>query len=229
METKVYLKDLNVVIERNGAILSFIPTRLFAIEPEEEHVILEGKGKTFSVKYVDLRGDADQSFTKQEAIDYLSPLVGFNTASGGSGASGGASKRIGEFVYAKSGKTPSNGYLEVLPGPITNAALTYPLWAAMYPEFVQGNDIVFPADVDGMFLRNLGGEAGAEGIFQNHEIQAHGHGYLAPPVNQFTRNGTNSNISRRGQNRSIQTSSTGGTETRPKNRAYQLYTIVDTY
>jgi len=76
------------------------------------------------------------------------------------------SKRVGEFIHAKSGRTAADGYLAVVPGTVTGGATDYPVWAALYPEFVSGSDIVFPANVNGIFLRNIGGNAGAEGVFQ---------------------------------------------------------------
>lgn len=139
------------------------------------------------------------------------------------------SSRIGEFVFLKSGRLESEGYLAVTSGTITNGATTYPLWAAMYPEFVSGNDIVFPSDVDGMFLRNLGGNSSSEGSFQDSANKAHSHTYNRPPQNQFTGRGTGTNIARRGTNSNVATTSEGGAESRPVNRAYQLYTIIDTY
>ena len=146
-----------------------------------------------------------------------------------SSGQGDVSKRVGEFVFKKSGMLLSDGYLEVLEGTVLNGALDYPIWAGLYPEYIVGNDIVFPSDVNGMFLRNLGGGSLGEGVFQADELKAHTHTYSRPPSNQFTGRGTGSNIARRGANGSAQTSNSGGSETRPKNRAYQLYTIVDTY
>jgi hypothetical protein len=165
------------------------------------------------------------------------------------------SKRIGEFVFAKSGRTTADGYLAVNPGTIANGAVLYPIWAAQYPEFVSGSDIVFPTNVEGMFLRNLGGDASGEGSYQGNAT--------AIPTNSFTTNTTGNHnhtvygdtaggiqesnstsgdtvlYNGDGQNNNENTSSagshshtiTGGgdVETRPINRAYQLYTIVDTY
>jgi hypothetical protein len=52
----------------------------------------------------------------------------------------------------------------------------------MYPEFVTGNDIVFPTDVAGIFLRNLGGNANPELTFQDDRT--------ALPTNPITATGT---------------------------------------
>ncbi|MCF6294139.1 MAG: hypothetical protein L3J25_00445 [Flavobacteriaceae bacterium] len=163
----------------------------------------------------------------------------------------GSAKRIGEFVYAKTGKALVDGYLAVTPGTVTDGAINYPLWAAQYPEFVSGNDIVFPADVAGMFLRNIAGNAGSEGTYQT--------GATALPNTSFTTNiaGNHSHTvygnwassiggggsdgvlyNNDGGARNESTSASGNhnhtigggdSETRPVNRAYQLYTIVDTY
>ncbi|MBL4879702.1 MAG: hypothetical protein JKX82_00125 [Oleispira sp.] len=172
------------------------------------------------------------------------------------------SKRIGEFVYAKSGKTEANGYLPVTPGTIVNGATTYPLWAVQYPEFVSGNDIVFPTDVDGMFLRNVGGNAASEGLAQDaatampttpfstgssgshvhtvsnalsnlaYSSDEGGDGTLSTMTddqNQGSINKFRHNHSVTGGAHSHSITSGGDAETRPGNRSYQLYTIVDTY
>jgi len=141
-------------------------------------------------------------------IDFRKRAVGF-------------SRRLGEFVHIKSSRFADDdaalvqGYLPVKPGTIVNGAIDYPLWAAIYTEFVVGNDIVFPANVEGMFLRNLGGNAANEGVFQadaQHITPA------APTGTQVNSGGGNTIRSR-----------TVGVETRPDNRAYQIYAIVDTY
>jgi hypothetical protein len=162
---------------------------------------------------------------------------------------GSVSARVGEFIHAKSGSfSLGDGYLPVSPGTIANGAVSYPVWAGKYPEFVSGNDIVFPADVAGMFLRNLGGNAGTEGVSQAYRT--------ALPANNFTtddpgnhNHGINGNSSATGSGESSVSSGgfdrdyntkfagnhthdiTGGgdIETNPLNRAYQLYTIIDTY
>ncbi len=200
-----------------------------------------------------------------------------------------ASKRIGEFVFAKSGLTVTEGYLPVTPGTVANGAVDYPLWAAKYPEFVSGDDIVFPADVAGMFLRNLGGTAAAEGVLQSDATArpntpfttasgtsssdgAHTHQYsrtyrietsgwygrgthswtsVTVPFNGWSSKirtaeggdgsangairlqGSSYNTDSKGNHThtipALSVTAGGDAETRPVNRAYQLYTIVDTY
>jgi len=127
----------------------------------------------------------------------------------------GSSSRLGEFVHAKSGKLVSEGYLPVNPGTITNGATDYPIWASMYPEYVSGNDIVFPTNVEGIFLRNLGGNAANEGDFQEDQQARNPQNPVSTTVNSGSGNTVRNITSRE--------------ETRPDNRAYQLYTIVDTY
>jgi len=170
------------------------------------------------------------------------------------GESQSVSSRVGEFFYAKSGSTVA-GYLPVTAGTVVNGATSYPVWAAMYPEFVVGNDIVFPANVDGMFLRNIGGNAGSEGAFQNDQFQGHGHNIVTNNniVNNFhidTNSSKNEDVEGSGSDDdraytidqlaadldattpetfSVYGAPRYGTETRTKNRAYQLYTIVDNY
>lgn len=147
--------------------------------------------------------------------------------------------RLGEFFFAKSGsKTLAEGYLAVSPGTVANGATTFPKWAALYPEFVSGNDIVFPADVEGMFLRNVGGLAAAEGQHQDHATALPQSGWdFADMTRMNVSNGVGNN---RGYGVSGGSAGTnnpkteagfdvigGDAETRPNNRAYQLYTVVD--
>jgi len=133
----------------------------------------------------------------------------------------GVSSRVGEWVFksstmfANSDDAISRGYLPVTPGTIVDGAIDNPIWAAGYPDFVSGDDIVFPANVEGIFLRNLGGNADAEGDFQS-DTQARSPNN---PVNTAVSNGGGATV------RSVAVSA----ETRPDNRAYQLYTIIDNY
>jgi len=151
------------------------------------------------------------------------------------------STRIGEMIFASSkdtNKTLANGYLEVKEGTVAGGAIDYPLWAAMYPEFVSGDDIVFPLDVNGMFLRNLGTgvsgfvRANAEGVFQNYQVPFHSHS-MAPAVHSTSETGAVSGNGGDGNAARVTVTSTSGSSTHREglvaNRAYQLYTIVDTY
>ena len=133
----------------------------------------------------------------------------------------GVSNRVGEMVHLKSSKfvddvdALNQGYLAVKAGTVADGAINYPIWASIYSEFVSGDDIVFPADVAGNFLRNIGGNAGVEGVFQDDE-QARSPN---DPVNTQVNGGGGQTV------RGVSTNP----ETRPENRAYQLYTIVDSY
>jgi len=140
--------------------------------------------------------------------------------------------RLGEFFYAASGKT-EQGLLPVVSGTVINGAIDYPLWSAMYPNFVVGNDIVFPTNVDGMFLRNVGGNAGAEGALQADGTAVNGlSGTVARTANNHIATevdgGGGNNVRFNNTTRNVVFSSTDP-ETRPVNRAYQLYTVVDGY
>ena len=144
------------------------------------------------------------------------------------------SKRLGEMVHKKStsfasdADAMSQGYLPIKQGTVTNGVLIYPLWSAIYTEFVIGNDIVLPTDVEGMFLRNIGGNSEVEGDFQDSDNKAHTHTHgRATNRTGNTANGGNSN--RHPASGTGTTSSSGGVEARPLNRAYQLYSIIDTY
>jgi len=159
---------------------------------------------------------------------------------------GQVSSRVWEFFYAKSWSTVE-WYLAVTPWTVTNGAIDYPVWAAMYPEFIVGNDIVFGSDVEGMFLRNLWWNASTEWVFQADATAPNGmststawahthtfntHSWTRQAANDFTgvqahHGSTNGTTSSSGNHsHSIVWWSV---ETRPDNRAYQLYTIVDTY
>jgi hypothetical protein len=103
----------------------------------------------------------------------------------------------------------------------------------MYPEFVSGADIVFPAGVEGMFLRNVGGNASAEATAQADGTAQNG---LSGVVNNTASNdvatevdgGAGRNVRFNSATRSVVFSSTDP-ETRPLNMSFQLYTIVDGY
>jgi hypothetical protein len=151
---------------------------------------------------------------------------------------------VGVFLHAKptASKTAAFGWLAVTPGTITNGATLYPAWAAMYPEFVSGSNIVFPADVNGMFLRNVGGNAAATGVFQADRTARNGLGVSDPGHNHsLTLVGSALNVSGGATNSAVFgggstgsattgiTLNTGDVETNPDNRAYQLYTLVDTF
>lgn len=162
------------------------------------------------------------------------------------------SKRIGEFVYAKSGKTVADGFLAVNPGTISGGATTYPLWAAQYPEFISGTDIVFPVNVAGVFLRNTGGDATTEGVIQEDATALPNDPFVTnnnTHSHTFQDNRSSANVRRNvnGTQTSAQENDTstarttddnthghtisggGDIETRPSNRGYQLYTVIDTY
>jgi len=138
--------------------------------------------------------------------------------------------RVGEFFFAKSGLS-RQGVVPVTPGTIVNGAVDNPLWAALYPEYVVGNDIVFPANVAGQFLRNLGGGAEVEGVLQADATAPNG----LNVVSRFNRgenttaNGGAFRLTGSGSEVSVNGVVSGDPETRPANRAYQLYTIVDSY
>ena len=152
-------------------------------------------------------------------------------------ASNAVSTRVGEWTHIKSSKFTDDaaaieqGYLPVKPGTIVDGAIDYPVWSAIYTEFVSGNDIVFPADVEGMFLRNIGGNAGAEGVQQTDRTAVNG----LSGQSRFNRgentsaNGGAFRLTGNGNEITNNTELTGDIETNPINRAYQLYTIIDTY
>jgi hypothetical protein len=157
--------------------------------------------------------------------------------------------RIGEFVFAETGKSASDGYLAISPGnTVLNANTLYPIWWAKAPgDWKTGNNITIPSEVGGAFLRNLGGsDAAAFGVFQDDATAVNGlsidnNGAHNHSVGWNFSGGGNSNIN--GSNDSSpegsKNTSTNGehshdisstdNETRPKNFALQLYVIVDSY
>lgn len=166
-------------------------------------------------------------------------------------AATGVTARLGEMIYKKTAAGDlDKGYLAVTPGTVADGAVDYPAWAALYPEFVSGNNIVFPSDVEGMFLRNLGGFAAAQGAPQNDSTATNGlhmnyegnHTHplryadggggagrkpsFADAIGELNSWGDTDDMHGRGNHRHT---IYGDPETRPANRAYQLYTIVDSY
>ena len=163
-----------------------------------------------------------------------SVVAGGSGASPGGGLGGGigaVSSQVGAFFFAASTSPVASkaDTLAVVPGTIVDGAVDHPVWAAAYPQFVVGNDIVFPTDVEGTFLRNLGGNAAGEGVAQADATDANGlSGTTTGPSNQVptTVNGGSGNTLRFLQSRTVTITSTDD-ETRPANFAFQLYTIVD--
>ena len=146
---------------------------------------------------------------------------------------------VGTWVPAKSVKFASDeeaaiaGFLPVKPGRIAGGATLFPVFASIYTEFLDGGDILFPDNVAGMYLRNLEGNALAEGVFQTDRTAENG---LNGVVNRTANNNIPTAVQGTGGNsvrfnnttRSVVFSSTDP-ETAPVSRAYQFYIIVDTF
>jgi hypothetical protein len=220
-----------------------------------------GSSSPTSENFVINRGQCVITIRKTTAAENYSVTVSGVTRTQNTSTS--VSPLVGVFLHAKptASKTAAFGWLAVTPGTITNGATLYPAWAAMYPEFVSGANIVFPADVAGMFMRNVGGLAAATGVFQAdrtapNSLQNTGavigvggtqlpNGGLSTPDNYGL-----ARTSAVGANTTAAATDTGGSgtelnivagtanhyhvlvgdpETAPDNRAYQLYTLVDTF
>lgn len=137
---------------------------------------------------------------------------------------------VGIKIEAEPGRTESEGVIPLIDGyTITNGAVDFPIFASKWTSFVVGNDLVVPTGWNGSFTRNIGGNADTFETKQGDLIGSHSHTYNRPPQNQFTGRGTGTNIARRGTNSNVQTSSTGGIETRPENFGLQYYLILDTF
>ena len=108
-----------------------------------------------------------------------------------------------------------NGVLEIRDRTVPNGAADNPIFAARWPSLVSGNDIVIPADFEGAFSRNLGGNAAAFETFQGH---AQAFTPNAPTGTQVNSGGGNTVRGR-----------TAGPETRPDNFGMQWYFIMDDY
>lgn len=82
--TKVFQRENQVVCIRDGRYIRFIPIRQFTFEILEEHVELQGKGRDIKILFTELvDGDDNAVGGKEDAINYLSPFVGFNSGGGG--------------------------------------------------------------------------------------------------------------------------------------------------
>jgi hypothetical protein len=201
-----------------------------------------GASSPTSENFVINRGQCIITIRKTTAAENYSVTVSGVTRTQNTSTS--VSPLVGVFLHAKptASKTAAFGWLAVTPGTITNGATLYPAWAAMYPEFVSGANIVFPANVNGMFLRNVGGNAAATGVFQADRTARNGLGVSDPGHNHsLTLVGSALNVSGGATNSAVFgggstgssttgiTLNTGDVETNPDNRAYQLYTLVDTF
>ena len=163
----------------------------------------------------------------------------FTQPVGGAGTLNEMSRLVGNFQYSTTAgrdeaQDLANGILWVYARTIVNGAITYPVWASRHPEFIVGNDIVIPANVEGMFLRNLGGNAGSEGAFQDDATDVNGLqiGYNDEDSEAQGFSATGNNAVWGTDRELINTSgpfNSSDPETRPFNRAYQLVTFVDTF
>lgn len=108
------------------------------------------------------------------------------------------------------GTTAPNGFLAMTGQTITQAV--YPKLYARY-----GGEL---PDLRGLFIRGLGGNSAALGVIQDDQIKSHAHDYLQ------VRGGGNGQTSggSSNYNTTVQTSTFGGNETRPKNMAF-LYIV----
>jgi len=144
----------------------------------------------------------------------------------------GISPRVGEIVpvAAVGFKTPAQGYLPWKDGRVVNGAIDYPVFASMVPWWVDGNDLLFEGTVDGAYIRNLGGNAAAEGVFQSDATAVNGLSATYRRVNNQVstnvNNGAGNTLRSFGE---VALPLTGDIETRPAGYAFQYYVIVDTY
>jgi len=127
----------------------------------------------------------------------------------------------------------SLGYLALKPSTIEGGALSFPLWAAAHPEFIDGDDIVITDDILGVSLRNAGGKAAAEGTFQAFATNVDG---IQSMDSDTVGLRTDTAVQAGSGNRRYRTKSDtarnligGANETRSDNFAYQLYSVVDTH
>ena len=125
----------------------------------------------------------------------------------------------------------AKGLLQLKSGnAIVGGVATYPKVAAMYPWLIAGPNLVVPANMNGTFFRNLGGNAAAFGTAQGDDIQSHEHDFRAwlstnsggafiGPAANVDNSFTPTTIVT-GGNGGVQ--ATGGTETRPNNYAVSI-------
>jgi len=128
-------------------------------------------------------------------------------------------------------ETQIKGVLEIRERTVTNGALDNPVFAARWPSLVDGNDIVIPADFEGAFSRNLGGNAADFETFQDDATAVNG---LAGAARfnrgeNTTANGGAFRLTGTGSEITANVTFTGDAETRPDNYAMQWYFIMDDY
>jgi hypothetical protein len=144
----------------------------------------------------------------------------------------GVSNRVGAWEWAESGRLPESGFLPVVGGTtVSNGAIDYPVWASKHPKFIDGNDIVWPAWMNGITIRNLAGNAGLEDEFQDFATNVDGITATDSAVSNLN---TNRGFGGGGRAYTQQSNSQkalqgGAIETRSTNFGAQLYAIVDTY
>jgi len=125
----------------------------------------------------------------------------------------------------------AQGFLPLKDITVPNGAIDYPIVAQGAPFLVSGNDLVVTSEWAGIVIRNLGGLAGAEGVFQADATAPNGLNVVSRFNRQentptgggaFRLTGTGSEINVNGV-------ITGDNETRMANMAFQYYMILDSY
>jgi len=148
--------------------------------------------------------------------------------------SGNVNSLIGDWVFKYRGSMSdedleSLGYFPLKGGTYTDYKAKYPIASVRIPQsWISGNDWVIPNDVEGTFLRNIGGNAGNEGEFQDDDIKPHTHSYTKPSSDDRFGDGSSYGDYATYHPSTLNTGTAGNTETRPKNYAIQLCIIVDT-
>ncbi len=117
----IYLRDNNVVIERNGTTYRWISTIDFSIHPEEDLIVIRGRtgDRDLVATYEDIADENGVLLGGQtEVLDYLSPFVNFKL--GGGTGNGGTHYTEGEVSIFADLPQPPGDYIgkryEVLQG-----------------------------------------------------------------------------------------------------------------
>ncbi len=149
----------------------------------------------------------------------------------------GVSSRVGEIVkmpstfFTDDNDAIAKGFLPLKAITVPNGANDYPIVAQGAPFLVSGNDFVLTSEWAGVVIRNLGGEADDESVFQGYATNVNG---ITVNVNEADNpvatavNGGGGNSVRDADPTNLPLQG-GATETRMDNMAFQHYMILDSY
>lgn len=154
-------------------------------------------------------------------VDTLSPLVG-------------SIVHMPSTKFAGDQQAIEAGFIPIKEGTYSGLAASNPVAASLHPQWVSGSNFIFTDQVAGMFLRNVGGNAAAEGAFQDDGTDVNGLmiGYCQENDLEQGWSGAGDlavwGTDREDTNTS-QPFDSNDSETRPVNFAFQAYIVADNY